>query len=452
MSVLEKAASSRCGRDYLAGGNRKPHSGRCDAQAAIPLEVLTSLPLYFCDYRYLHILAATSTSMLASTRRKRNWDNRDVDLDNQQDLLVTQRLRSMAALVATARSISVNLHQLSMFLNIPQNVRLCWNVEALPPQIAFNSFKFGCISTAPLMGCADFHVFLPDDVRGLYVGVKEFRGERKSYCRIDNVFQDTITWSMGVNQHPVMPHRSASRHAPRPNAINTFQIRWNDRNFAIALNGEGVSHCRLRQEHVNGAAPPLSDVVFMAFGRGRYIPAPLFLPLSSPIQLNSQIQCGICNRYYPLDRPRWSVCPLCNTWICSTHCERSPSRRCPHCVMQLSDYLGGSEDAMIDAVVLDAYRRGLYYSHNDLVMLFVLIEYMFCPQALILTSPGDSHAISSSSATARVSLSESKPYQFNWRLLFRRDYHTCFVHSLNVRSRDPSMHSCISFESTRCIA
>ena len=213
--VLERATRNFYGRDYLAGADSKPRGGVSSANTTLPLEILSTLAPYFCDFKYLHALAVTSTAMLRAARQKCHWNGRDVNLDNQPDLLVTERFRLLARLAGMARSISVNLHQLAMFINIPESVKLCWNVAALPPQ-AVNSFKFGCISTGPLMGCAEFHVFLPEDVRGLYVGVREFGGERRSYCRVDNVFQDTIMWSMGINQHPVMPHVSARRHAPLP--------------------------------------------------------------------------------------------------------------------------------------------------------------------------------------------------------------------------------------------
>ena len=339
--------------DYLGGASSKPcarlavsiersHGNTAALRPTLPIEMLRFLPTFFFDVGYLRALAMTSRQMLDATRKKENWHGLQVNLD-QPDLQSTQRLRSIVDLLGMTSNVCVNLLQLAMFITIPANAKLRWEAAALPLQPATGSFSFGYVSTRPLMGFADFEVYLPEHVRGLYVGIREVRGERRSFCcRIDNVFQPTIMWSLRVNQLPAMPHQSASRYAPIPNSVNKFQLKWNQRSFAIGLNGQHVSRCRLREEHEGGAAPPLAEVFFMAFGCGGHMPLPLFRPLPSPIQLDSRIKCGICQREHALMIALWSVCPMCNTWVCSSHVGQMPGRRCPNCILQLRDYLGGS--------------------------------------------------------------------------------------------------------------
>ena len=204
----------------------------------------------------------TSRQMLDATRKKENWHGLQVNLD-QPDLQSTQRLRSIVDLLGMTSNVCVNLLQLAMFITIPANAKLRWEAAALPLQPATGSFSFGYVSTRPLMGFADFEVYLPEHVRGLYVGIREVRGERRSFCcRIDNVFQPTIMWSLRVNQLPAMPHQSASRYAPIPNSVNKFQLKWNQRSFAIGLNGQHVSRCRLREEHEGGGSSAACRSVF----------------------------------------------------------------------------------------------------------------------------------------------------------------------------------------------
>ena len=339
--------------DYLGGSNRRPRFGPAEPRESqseraasssvrLPVELLQRLPKYFFEYGFLRSLAITSRSMLLATRSREHWTDLDVSLD-QPGLEFTGRLRYAIELLSQANKIIVNLRQLAMLISpLPASVRLCWDIVPMPPQPRLSNLYYGFRSMRPLMGCADFDVFLPANVRGIYVGVREWHGQRQSCCRVDNLFRQTITWSIGINDDPVMPHPSASRHAPVPDAVNRFSLRWDQRTFSIALNGVGVSRARLR-DGLAVASPALSQVFFMAFGHGMQgQPPPACRTIPSSIQANASIRCGLCHREHSLLLPRWSVCPMCSTWICSSHIGRTPWASCPHCVMQLQDYLGGS--------------------------------------------------------------------------------------------------------------
>ncbi|CAE7650574.1 unnamed protein product [Symbiodinium sp. CCMP2592] len=228
------------------------------------------MPGYFFDYRYLHAWAMASRAMLLAARNKAHWNGLQVNAD-QPNLEVARRLRSVVDLLTKARTICVNLRQLSMLLSpIPGTVRLHWDTVPLQPHPPLRNLLFGCRSRRPLMGCADFDVFLPATVRGMYIGVREWNGQRRSYCRVDNVFQEGIAWSIGINDFPARPHMSASIRSPVPNATNRLHLKWDQRVFSIALNGVGVARARLQEGEHGDAAPPLSSLFFMIFGQARH--------------------------------------------------------------------------------------------------------------------------------------------------------------------------------------
>ena len=355
--------------DYLGGTSRKPRAqiaGPLDqgkrvapTSTPIPLDVLHRMPSYFLDYRYLRALALSSRSMLLAARSKEHWSGLEVHID-QPSLEMTRRLRAIVVLLAKATRICVSLRQLAMFPSpIPASVRLSWDIVPILPQPHLRNLLFGFRSRRPLMGCADFEVTLPANARGIYVGVREFRGQRRAYCRVDNLFHRNITWCIGINDNPIMPHLSASKHAPLPGATSAFCLRWDQRSFSIALNGVGVSRAVLRDGEHGDAAPPLSELFFMAFGQEVQEQEPARMcTLPSAVQLNANIRCGVCRREHSLLQARWSVCPACSTWVCSSHITQTPWANCPNCLLQLRDYLGGSSTASaFEGTCLETRRR-----------------------------------------------------------------------------------------------
>ncbi|CAE7220712.1 unnamed protein product [Symbiodinium sp. CCMP2592] len=212
----------------------------------LPVEVMRHLPSFYFDHAYLHALATVSSWTLNMVRDKKNWQGLVVDID-QPDLQLPARLRSMMDLLSLARWVCVNIEQLSMLLIIPASCRLNWTPVSIPrpPQHPFLMFDFR--SRKPLLGVADFDIVLPAELKGLMIGVREWRGNVRFYCRIDNVFHRSITWSLGLNDNSPTPYGRASRFAPLPDQSNRFQIRWNKTFFAIALNNEGVLRARVTE-------------------------------------------------------------------------------------------------------------------------------------------------------------------------------------------------------------
>ena len=309
----------------------------------LPVEVVERLPVFFFDHNYLHALAAASSTMLSVVRDKKNWQGLVVDIE-QPDLLVSARLRSMIDLLSSARWICANIHQLSMLLIVPANLRLNWTPIPVRRPALLPFMMFGFASLQPLLGVAEFDIVLPAELRGLVVGVREWRGDIKFYCRIDNIFQRSITWSLGLNDHPPTPYLRASRFAPLPNRSNRFRLRWNSNFFSVELNDEGVLRGTVSAAD-EFLAPPLSQVFIWGFGPQRpQAVRPRISAVPSLIQLNAPIRCAICRQEHTIMTPRWCVCPVCTTWVCSAHVGETPWRRCPNCECHLHDYLGGADD------------------------------------------------------------------------------------------------------------
>ena len=302
-------------------------------------EIIEQLPAFYFNVQFLKALACTCKSLLAVVRSTSNWTDRTVHV-NQLWPDDGATFRTMTRLLTSARAICVNLSQVTQFSRIPYNARLCWTVNTTPVFLQESTYTVGFRSEAPLMGMACFNVHIPIETCGIYIGVEESSTAKRSYCRIDNIGLEDIAWSFGLDDIAPVLHRSASRHRPLLNQRNTFGIRWNQKNFFIALNNVGVSSATLRDTE-SLAAEPLSHVFMWIFCRQR--PAPLEIQtVPSPIDVHAVVRCAICKRDYNLSSPHWRMCSLCHTWICEDHKRLHPERLCPHCVMQLGDYIGGS--------------------------------------------------------------------------------------------------------------
>ncbi|CAE7478378.1 unnamed protein product [Symbiodinium sp. CCMP2592] len=327
------------------------HNDRCGGSGVVlPVEVLGYLPSFYFEHDYLHALAAASSRMLSLVRDKTHWQDLVVDID-RPDLLVSARLRSMIDLLSRARWVCVNIHQLSMFLIIPANIRLNWTPTPVPRHSLPPFVMFGFQSMQPLLGVADFDIVLPAQLRSLVVGVREWHGETRFYCRIDNIFQTPVAWSLGMNNRPARPYTRASRFEFIVNRSNRFHLRWNTRFFSVGLNHQGVLRASVTAPNER-LAPALSQVFIWGFGPQRPLSTrPRVAAVPSLLQLNASIRCAICHQEHTIMIPRWCVCPMCTTWVCASHVGESPWRRCPGCEYRLQDYLGGAEDNDGDSYV-----------------------------------------------------------------------------------------------------
>ena len=126
------------------------------------------------------------------------------------------------------------------------------------------------------------------------------------------------------------------------------------------MNGEGVSPARVRDGSPD-VTPPLAKLFVWAYSRRRQAVDDNDVeiqPLPSPILLNAQIQCSVCNEQHSLLLPRWRVCPSCCNWVCACHVDTMPWRPCPNCHLNLQDYVGGSSSTAT-FVVPDRFQRVL---------------------------------------------------------------------------------------------
>ena len=327
------------GQDGLQAEIHPDYIGGSSSDALPCKEILDELPCFLFDVQFLSALAATCKSLLAAVRAKSNWTDRTVYVDRLQPS-DGATLRIMTRLLTSARHVCISVAQLTQFQRIPTNAVLCWTAETCSPLLQQSSYMVGFRSESPLMGFACFSVQIPNEACGLYIGVQESNTGKRSYCRVDNIGSQNIAWSFGLGDAPPVLHPSASRHEPHPGQQNSFFIRWNQRHFFIALNQAGVSSATLQGSEAV-AAGPLSHVFMWIFCR--QIPSPIDVrAVPSPIDRSAMIRCAICRRSYSLVSPRWRVCLLCHAWICEDHQRLHPDRLCPHCVMQLSDYVGGS--------------------------------------------------------------------------------------------------------------
>ena len=311
---------------------------------ALPAEVLTSLPQYFFSCQYSQALGLVSKAMRAAAQDHEQWRNRVISLNNAE-FEVSDRLRAMTHLYRIARAITVNIRQLSMFPVIQENAYLEWTSAGVRPASGAGSAFMGFHSTEPLTGSAAFDLSLPSTAVGIYLGVQELHGARRSYCRIDNLFKNNCTFSFAMSALPAQPHWMRHRPEILPNVPVRFCLRWSERDFAIDMNGVGVSRVRCHG-HVADTAPCLSKVFVWIFGRPGAADEETWLrELPSPIQLNARLQCPVCNHTGTLLQPQWSVCSQCSTWICAHHVTQTPTQTCLHCDMLFSDYVGGSSSS-----------------------------------------------------------------------------------------------------------
>ena len=337
--VAENAAQRPQGRqnsstDYEGGG------GFLD-------ELLFDLPGFYFSFDYLRTLACTCTKMLRAVQDQRHWRGKRVSV-NAEEFEDPAKLRHMMEAYMCAHLVSVNVRQLAMLHVWPANVMLEWTATGVvggPGPATFRHMA-GFESSGPLMGAATFDVILPENVVGIYVGVRDWcdlSRRRQAYCRIDNIFLENAMASFGLADLPPQPHVSRRPIRLEPNRVHRFSVRWHSRLFEVMLDGIHIATARAR-EGVPPAPGALAKLFVWAFAR----PTPnlqrvvQFRPVRSPVEMTATVTCVLCNRESGLLMPRWCVCPLCNTWLCAAHVRQQPTRLCPRCPNQLLDYVGGS--------------------------------------------------------------------------------------------------------------
>ena len=327
-------------------------------------DILSMLPGMFFSYDYSRSLAATCKHLFMAVRSVTYWRNKTISM-NVPEFDDPAKLRAMRRAYTAAGMVTFNLRQLAMLHDFPERFLLEWNYENVP-QFQANSNFFSFQSDGPLMGCASFEITLPANIKGLYIGVRQWRVIRPAaFFRIDNVFQDNCTVSASMNSQPPVPH--AGRRAEiQPNRPHKFSVIWHQRMLELSIDNVGVSRARLLDGHEDSVSPLAQLFVWISASSPTTHAAATFKPLPSMVQLHAQIQCAMCRREYNLNRPRWAVCPLCMTWICQGHVQHSPARRCPNCPSQLMDFVGGSSQNLPYVNAAAYYKTNAWTEWSDL--------------------------------------------------------------------------------------
>ena len=231
--------------DYVGGGT---------GGQALPAEILASLPSYFFSYTYLKNLAAVSKAGLIATSSREAWRNGviDVDLDEFQS---TVPLRCMETLWRFAKLVAFDISQLPRLVLLPQTAHVNFTLQStegkLPGGRGFRYF----VSAKPLMGAASFEVTLPSHAVGAYLGVQDLDDQKRSFCRVDNLFTADLIWSVGVFGSRLLPHHRCSAHHFLPDYPNQVTMRWEQRHFSVELNRELVFRARLHEGAEDSASP-----------------------------------------------------------------------------------------------------------------------------------------------------------------------------------------------------
>ena len=191
--------------------------------------------------------------------------------------------------MALSRNVTLRVRQLAMFQ--PSNALLVWRAESVQiPQNMVNGMS-GFRSVGPLMGGASFNLQLPKSASGLYIVVREWRGAKQTYLRIDNLFRPETMWSFGVNQETARPHPGRHRFQILPDVWNRFDVRWTNNSFQVSLNGVGVSNKAAASERRQPGTGCASFVRGMHLGFWQAPPTRAIASYASTAILHSS-ECG----------------------------------------------------------------------------------------------------------------------------------------------------------------
>ena len=332
------SSSSNSSSSEYCGGARPPE------------DVLRLIATCFFSMDLLGILAACCRDMRQAAADPRLWRNMHIYVD-LPEFASAQALRLSSRLWNLATSVTLGIPQLAQLACPPLNGLVNWTAERLRlPGTNVSGF----VSQHALLGGCRFRMRLPRAAATVWIGTKELHSNERVLCRLEQPLSNQPMCFFGKTGSPAVPLLRASIADVLTPLQQTCQVvmRWDYRVFCIQLNDRRVATARLRGDVEDGPGPVANAFVWVVCDSAARAHAAMELtPLPSPILYNATITCGLCGRRRSLlqPQPHWAVCPLCATWICSGHVERAPGRRCPNCVMQLCDYIGGSSSSSSNA-------------------------------------------------------------------------------------------------------
>ena len=302
------------------------------------MDVFREISLAYFSPSHLAKVSATCRTLRALASDIMHWRNKVLFLEGAE-FQSSEILQRISPAYGVASAITVTCKQLCLFDTVPSNAYVTMQTECIRLPGATDAVMSGFRSTGPLMGRAELDLILPRSACGIYIGVREWRGARRSYCRIDNLFQNNTTWSYGLNGEMPRPHFGRERHQILPLSVNRFEIEWSSHSFEIWLNRAGVSRVFTNME----AAPHLSELFVWVYRRdNRDAIQPQIRSLPSRLPLSPTIKCAICSGWNTLTAIRWCVCDTCYSWVCRSHVLQHANRLCPRCPAQLGDFLGAA--------------------------------------------------------------------------------------------------------------
>ena len=311
----------------------------------LPQEILARLPQYFFSPSYLRSLATCCKALRKHVLQPEVWYDKNLFL-NDQEMQDPVTVRQMERLWSAARTITCTQTQLASMRQLPFNARIEWSTAP----VRLDGRRHASIeSTHCLLGSARLLLWLSVDVSVVYIGVKAPNSGRRSFVKIHDLFTERMGFSFGMaGQAPDLTSRPV-----RPSQLNTkgwneFMLLWNERCFSVHLNKQPLGFAYVRADLPDGPAPHSSLFVWAEQPTQTLTRHDLRVnPLPSPVMTTLRIQCALCLELHPITTPQWRVCPECCTWICARHAEVSPRNHCPGCPLQLSDYIGGSNQMSV---------------------------------------------------------------------------------------------------------
>ncbi|CAE7506749.1 unnamed protein product [Symbiodinium sp. CCMP2592] len=93
-------------------------------------ELLAELPGFYFSFDYLKMLASASKTMLRAVRDRRHWQGKLVTM-NTEEFQLPMKLRWMMEAYMSARVVTINVRQLTMFTVFPRNMLLDWSATAM---------------------------------------------------------------------------------------------------------------------------------------------------------------------------------------------------------------------------------------------------------------------------------------------------------------------------------
>ena len=159
-------------------------------------ELLAELPGFYFSFDYLKMLASASKTMLRAVRDRRHWQSKLVTM-NTEEFQLPMKLRWMMEAYMSARVVTINVRQLTMFTVFPHSMLLEWSATGMlggpRPAVVPNMTGTGFQSTGPLMGNAVFDIILPPNTVGIYIGVRDWcdlRSRTHAYCMLESIFEN----------------------------------------------------------------------------------------------------------------------------------------------------------------------------------------------------------------------------------------------------------------------